>query len=300
MESKMNVRRSRAFDHLFDAVLVVDRHSRLTDYNAAAQRLFGLDRDSAVGQPLGKFLNGEAMGMDQIEASLRADGRWQGQSRVRGDFDGGAHLEVRMSPLFDDLGNMDGAVCVCRDISLRLRQEDELARLAHTDQLTGLPNRLLFLDRLKLSLATARRTGQGCALLFMDLDGFKAINDEHGHGAGDRVLKAVAQRLSRVLRENDTLARWGGDEFVVLLSGVDDREGAARVAEKLLEAMTWPVSAAGHQYELGVSIGIALGPRHGNTPDELLHAADQAMYDAKQAGRQRYHLASDDRAESAA
>lgn len=296
----MNVRRSRAFDHLFDAVLVVDRHSRLTDYNTAAQRLFGLERDSALGLPLGKFLNGEATGMDQIEASLRADGRWQGQSRVRDESGNGANLEVRMSPLFDDLGNMDGAVCVCRDISLRLRQEDELARLAHTDQLTGLPNRLLFLDRLKLSLATARRTGQGCALLFMDLDGFKAINDEHGHGTGDRVLKAVAQRLGRLLRENDTLARWGGDEFVALLSGVNDKESAAKVAEKLLETMTWPVSAAGEQYHLGISIGVALGPRHGNTPDDLLHAADKAMYEAKQTGRQRYHLARDDRTESAA
>jgi diguanylate cyclase (GGDEF)-like protein len=166
------------------------------------------------------------------------------------------------------------------------RHQLELARLAHHDPLTGLPNRALLTDRLQVAQAQAKRKGNALALLFMDLDGFKTINDKHGHKAGDKVLWLVAQRLSAIVRQTDTLARIGGDEFVLLLSDLDDNaEDIARtVAAKCLEAFAAPFPVGGADCTLGISIGIAIGSGL-STPDRLLQAADQAMYRVKKTGR---------------
>ncbi|MDE1715776.1 GGDEF domain-containing protein, partial [Chromobacterium amazonense] len=161
-----------------------------------------------------------------------------------------------------------------------------LARLAHHDPLTGLPNRALLTDRLQVAQAQAKRKGNALALLFMDLDGFKTINDKHGHKAGDKVLWLVAQRLSAIVRQTDTLARIGGDEFVLLLSDLDDNADdiAHTVAAKCLEAFAAPFSVGVADCPLGISIGIAIGSGL-STPDQLLQAADQAMYRVKKTGR---------------
>ena len=302
MDSRELVRRGRAFEHLFDAVIVTDRRGEVRDLNTAAERLFGCNRDETLGTPLNRLLDAETDNgmLDGVDGRFRQDGKWQGQSRTRDDGERAAHIEVRMIPLFDDAGDHDGAICICRDITRRVRQEKELAKLAHTDQLTGLPNRTLFTDRLKNMLAHGRRTGQRLGLLFLDLDGFKAVNDKTGHAAGDEALRIIAQRLHRVLRENDTLARWGGDEFTVLLADIQSRDNAEFVARKLLETMRWPVSVGGQRFRLGASIGIALAPRHGQTPEALIKAADQAMYEVKANGRQGYEFASGGAEESAA
>ncbi|KUM04698.1 diguanylate cyclase [Chromobacterium subtsugae] len=165
-------------------------------------------------------------------------------------------------------------------------QKAELARIAHHDSLTGLPNRSLLSDRLHMALAQAQRKRSAVALLFMDLDGFKLINDTLGHKAGDKVLWQVAQRLSNIVRQTDTLARIGGDEFVLLLSDLDDgAEGIANtVAQKCIEAFDAPFQTAGASCKLGISIGIALGDGL-STSDSLLQAADQAMYLVKKTGR---------------
>lgn len=302
MDSRELARRGRAFEHLFDAVIVTDRAGLVRDLNPAAERLFRIERDDSTGIALSAILEAEtdAGTLEGINGSFRGDGRWQARSRARREDGGGAHVEVRMVPLFDDGGDHDGALCICRDITQRVRQDAELARLAHTDQLTGLPNRALFTDRLRNMLAHGRRTGQELGVLFLDLDGFKAVNDEAGHATGDEALRVVAHRLARVLRENDTLARWGGDEFTVLLADIQNRRNAEFVAEKLLETMVWPVAVAGHRFRLGASIGIALTPHHGDTPEALVRAADKAMYEAKAKGRHRFELARPDRKESVA
>ncbi|WP_434628367.1 diguanylate cyclase domain-containing protein [Chromobacterium sp. CV08] len=164
-------------------------------------------------------------------------------------------------------------------------KQEELARMAHHDSLTGLPNRSLLSDRLHMALAQAQRKDAKLALLFMDLDGFKTINDNLGHRAGDKVLWQVAQRLAGIVRQTDTLARIGGDEFVLLLSDLDDNapEIAQTVAEKCLEAFDTPFLVAGSTCKLGISIGIALGDGM-STSDSLLQAADQAMYRVKKTG----------------
>jgi diguanylate cyclase (GGDEF)-like protein len=175
--------------------------------------------------------------------------------------------------------------------------QTELARIAHHDALTGLPNRVLLADRLSLALAQARRKGMRLALLFLDLDGFKPINDSLGHDAGDEALRQVAQRLGSIVREADTLARIGGDEFVLLICDLDDGAEAAActVATKCISAMAAPFPLSGENRVLGVSIGVVLS-QGDDMPEALLLAADQAMYQAKDAGRGCYVLGRTSRA----
>jgi len=171
------------------------------------------------------------------------------------------------------------------DITDRKRAEDEIVRQAHEDALTGLPNRLLFRDRLSLALAHAKRNGLSVAILFLDLDHFKLINDTLGHSVGDLVLKGVAARLLECVREEDTVARVGGDEFTLLIPEIARVDDADTVARKLLERLTEPFSIQGHELFITGSIGIAVYPNDGVTPETLLRNADSAMYRAKELGR---------------
>jgi len=171
----------------------------------------------------------------------------------------------------------------------------ELQHQAHHDILTGLPNRVMLADRMKQAIAHANRERTGVALLFLDLDGFKPINDTLGHKAGDQVLQEITQRLLRVARHNDTLARVGGDEFVLLATDLDTplAHGARALAEKCIQVVAEPLKLPQGEYTLGVSIGIAVCESDCD-PDLLLQAADQAMYDAKNKGRGCYVVAARD------
>jgi diguanylate cyclase (GGDEF)-like protein/PAS domain S-box-containing protein len=182
----------------------------------------------------------------------------------------------------------DGAIWVYSDISERKASEERIRHLAHHDALTGLPNRRLLEDRLARALAQARRAQSYAAVMLIDLDGFKAVNDGHGHRTGDRVLAAVGQRLRRCVRETDTVARVGGDEFVVVLTEQRTPENAAAVAEKILTAVAEPVAVGDAQFEIGASIGISVYPRDGQSADDLLKHADTAMYRVKEAGKNRF------------
>lgn len=164
-------------------------------------------------------------------------------------------------------------------------------RLATYDLLTGLPNRLLIYRLLDQAIARAKRQGKGLALMFVDLDGFKAVNDTHGHRAGDRLLVEVASRLTASVRASDTVGRLAGDEFVILLEYAQSPQEALVVAEKVRQAVAQPVPINDHSVRVAASIGIALFPEHGQTPEELLHKADAAMYAVKAAGRDGYRLA---------
>jgi diguanylate cyclase (GGDEF)-like protein len=178
----------------------------------------------------------------------------------------------------------------------RLQRESE--RHALHDPLTGLPNRQLFQDRLAHLLARHSRTGSGFALLFLDLDGFKRVNDTLGHAAGDRLLIEVARRLRAALRDSDTCARWGGDEFLLALEEVASPEAAVRVAQKLLRALAFPIPGAG-EARIGASVGISICPRDGRDAALLIRRADEAMYRAKAAGGSAICAAGERTSESA-
>ena len=194
------------------------------------------------------------------------------------------------APLFDETGRPRGAIGASLDITERKRAEEQIKSLAYHDALTGLPNRRLFQDRLSVAVAQAHRNAQPLAVLFLDLDRFKPVNDSLGHSAGDRLIQDVAERLRTCLREGDTVARLGGDEFTLLLPGVSQVVDAARVAEKVLDTLRQPFHIEGRELFVTASIGISLYPDDGRDADALVRNADAAMYRAKEQGRDNYQL----------
>lgn len=191
---------------------------------------------------------------------------------------------VSAVPLKEANGELTGIVKTIKDITKRKRAEERINYLAHHDHLTGLPNRMCFLDRLCLEIAHAKRNQKLLAVLFLDLDGFKAINDTYGHDAGDRYLVEAASRMVSVARESDTVARLGGDEFTVLLTSLNRPKDAVTFAKRLIAAFEEPWEDEGQVHNISASIGIALYPGDGENPYSLLKRADQAMYKAKKDG----------------
>jgi diguanylate cyclase (GGDEF)-like protein/PAS domain S-box-containing protein len=190
-------------------------------------------------------------------------------------------LEITSEPVYDEFGNCIGVDCLVFDITQRKQEDERLIWLSFHDELTGLANRRLFIERLKQSLAMANRSRVCFAVHYLDLDGFKSVNDRLGHAAGDYALKEVAKKLMTALRDTDTAARFGGDEFALLLPDCDEKASAA-VAKKIVEIMHEPIAYGEESIQFGVSIGIALYPRNADTCDALLRYADKSMYHAKQ------------------
>ena len=225
--------------------------------------------------------------------ALNQHGHWQGEFWNRHK-DGSLYAAAStINALRDAAGQVTHYVSVFSDITERKHQQEQLERLerlAHFDPLTGLPNRALLADRLQQGLARAQRARQGLAVCFMDLDGFKAVNDAHGHDAGDDLLAEVARRLQGSIRAGDTAARLGGDEFVLLLGGLHHPRECEDTARRVLHAVALPIEVEGHTVHVSASMGISVFPRDGSDAEQLLRQADQAMYQAKQRGRNRYVL----------
>ena len=194
-------------------------------------------------------------------------------------------VETCKTPIVDKNGYLFGTTGFAQDITARKQVEGQMDHLAHYDALTGLPNRRLFSDRLQQAIATAKRDKAPIALLFLDLDKFKPVNDELGHDVGDLLLKEVGKRLQNCVRESDTVARIGGDEFVVLLSAIEAGQDAMLVADKILYALNLPFELAGHSIGIAASVGVAVYPEHGSDEKMLTKNADIAMYNAKSGGR---------------
>jgi diguanylate cyclase (GGDEF)-like protein len=195
-----------------------------------------------------------------------------------------AEIEDSASPIHDREGHVTGAVIVFRDVGTALERSRQMSHLAQHDALTGLPNRLLLNDRLAEAIALAHRRGKPLAVLFLDVDRFKAINDSLGHLAADWILRSVATRLSGALRQSDTVCRYGGDEFVIVLPEIEHMDDAEFVATKLLRAVAEPHRVDAHDVTVTASVGVSLYPDHGRDAVTLIAHADAAMYDAKRAG----------------
>ncbi len=198
------------------------------------------------------------------------------------------YFDIRISRLHDQRGHLTGCLVVLHDITERKRAEEIIKHMAYHDDLTGLPNRRLFNDRLYLALAHAQRSQQKLAVMLLDLDHFKVINDTLGHSVGDQLLQVVGERLVSLLRKGDTVARMGGDEFMLLLPEIAQVEDAAEVAARILEAFREPSVFDGHELHITSSLGIALYPDDGEDEDTLMKNADIAMYRAKGEGRDNY------------
>jgi diguanylate cyclase (GGDEF)-like protein/PAS domain S-box-containing protein len=196
------------------------------------------------------------------------------------------YLEAKLVPHVGDQGSVLGCFSVTTDITAHKLAEERIQRVAHHDSLTGLPNRLLFNDRLDQAIRHAKRNRLGFALLYLDLDRFKPVNDTLGHAAGDELLKEAAARIGRQVRESDTVARVGGDEFVVILLDIAERRQAQAVARKIAASLaaSFHLGSAKQDVEIGTSVGIAMYPEDALDADALVKAADGAMYRAKQLG----------------
>ncbi|HMR32610.1 MAG TPA: EAL domain-containing protein [Geminicoccus sp.] len=261
--------------------IVIHADGIVLDANESLGRLLGYASADLVGRRVVDFVpvHQVALVTGKIEAG---DGEPYESRLIRRD---GSEVEVELLGRSFDYQGRQARVAAVRDITERRRAEERIRHLAHHDGLTGLPNRLLFRDRLGQALAAARRAGEVVAVLGLDLDRFKEINDLHGHAAGDELLVQVSMRLGAELRQGDTLARLGGDEFAVIQPGLSHADAAPALAQRLIDTIADPFRLMGQQVQIGVSIGIAVYPGDGQDAETLLRNADLALYRAKADGR---------------
>ncbi len=277
---------ARVFENTIEGVVVTDPDGTIRMVNPAFTAITGYSADEVIGENP-RILKSDRHGHEfyrQMWQAITEHGQWSGEIWNRNKA-GEAYPEwLTISAVKDVEGRTTHYVSVFHDLSDIFRRHETIRHLAYHDALTGLPNRLLLDDRLTQALAHARRSGSWVAALFFDLDDFKEVNDRLGHIAGDRVLQIVAERLQGRIREQDTVARHGGDEFVVVASDLGSPEDARRLAELLTTAIAQPMQVEGETLRVGASIGIAMYPGSGSTPDALIAEADRAMYRAKARG----------------
>ncbi|OYD55564.1 diguanylate cyclase [Thauera propionica] len=281
------------FTHAREGIIVTDVRGRIVEVNEAFTRITGYARDEVLGHKP-SLLKSDRHGPEFHAAmwqSLLEKGHWYGEvwnRRKSGELF--AEL-LTVSAVRDARGEIRHFVGLFSDITTQKEHERQLERIAHYDALTALPNRVLFADRLHQAMARAKRGGQRLAVVYVDLDGFKTVNDTQGHDAGDQLLMTLAGRMRRAMRECDTLARLGGDEFVAVLGELPDADSCRPLVRRLLATVAEPVEVNGQSLQVSGSIGVTLYPQREEVEaDQLLRQADQAMYQAKLAGKDRYHL----------
>ncbi|MDG4553435.1 MAG: EAL domain-containing protein [Candidatus Competibacter sp.] len=280
------------FDNTAEGIVITDASGTVVEVNRAFTEILGYTREDAIGRipKLWKSGHHEASFYRDLWRSLAETGQWRGEIWNRRK-DGSVFPEwLAISAVTDGNGCLTHYVGVFSDISGIKHSQEQLHHLAHHDALTDLPNRLLLNERLEQAIKRAERHATHLAVFFLDLDYFKHINDSLGHPAGDRLLKNVAERLSDSLRREDTVARAGGDEFVLLLEDVGEPEKAAVAARKLIASLTDPFDLENRRIAISASVGIALYPQDGTDPATLLRNADAAMYRAKEEGRNTYRF----------
>ncbi len=276
-----------------EGIMVTDAKGAIVEVNPAFEVITGYTREEVVGansRMLRSVTHDEAFFQAMLHA-LESSGQWRGELWCRRRSGETCPLWLSVSAVRDPGdGRVTHYVCVFSDISTSKAAQQQIEFLAHHDALTGLPNRTLFRERLEHALIRAQRHRSRLAVMFLDLDRFKSVNDALGHPVGDTLLREIADRLNQVVRAEDTLARLGGDEFVLLVEDDPTVGNVTAVARKLIGALGEPMTVAGQELRVSVSIGASLYPQHGGDGDTLLKNADQAMYQAKKQGRNRFQL----------
>lgn len=269
-----------------EGIITLSQDGRIETANAAADRMFNAPSRGLVGRNLTSLIE-TGKGQHNGQSPLQTPGILTEKIGVRLD-GSNFFLEIVCNKLRHDHHILFTAVL--RDISERKENEEHIKRLAHHDSLTGLPNRNLLHDRMTQALARVRRNNERVAILFVDLDKFKPINDVYGHKIGDEVLVEVAKRLQGAVRTSDTVARIGGDEFAVILEEIHHPTEATKIASKIVAQLSLPIHASDQICQIGASVGVALYPDDGTDLDEVVKAADLAMYRVKHAGRNGYQM----------
>ncbi|MEX0706869.1 MAG: GGDEF domain-containing protein [Woeseia sp.] len=271
-----------------DPIYVLDLEGRFIYANKATADLFALKLDEIIGKStfdLGFSFAGDFQ--RNLETVISDQSNYRGRFIHSFASGHGEQFEYLLAPVLDEQRKTEATVCIARDVTEQALAQEKIWHNAHHDLLTGLPNRRLFLDRLEQQIKHAKRSSLPLAVLFMDLDGFKAVNDSFGHEAGDLLLTEVALRLTGSVREEDTVARLGGDEFTMILTDVKQRKDVDRVAQAINDALAMPFQVEKQAVRISVSIGSSFYPADASSPVALLEAADRAMYKAKKAASNR-------------
>ncbi len=283
---------AKVFTHAREGILITDADATIIEVNDAFTRITGYSREEALGQNP-RLLQSGLQAQEYYATmwrTLTGQGHWYGEIWNRRK-NGEAYAELlTISSVRDVEGKTQNYVALFTDITQMKVYQQQLERIAHYDVLTGLPNRVLLADRLQQAMIRSQRHGHSLAVVFLDLDGFKAVNDGHGHTVGDQLLVTVGNRMKTALREGDTLARIGGDEFVAVLVDLEQPQDYEWALARLLQAAADPVLVDESVLHVSASIGVTVYPQDGADADQLIRHADQAMYQAKKEGKNRYHL----------
>lgn len=286
-------------DHSPDIVFMLDQEGRFTFLNDTVYQTLGFDKSELMGEHYSKLVSNPSQDQAKYVFTERRSGQRK-SSNVELKLkckDDSEHRYFDTTSMFVDLGSenihgnpLQGTYGVARDVTERKQAQETINYQAYHDMLTRLPNRVLMEDRLDLAMTHATRNKENLAVMFLDLDRFKWVNDTLGHTTGDRLLQSVSQRLESCLRKGDTLARFGGDEFALILPSVNHKDDAAKIAEKVLEELREPFSIDEHELYVTSSIGIAMYPEAGHSIEALIASADLAMYAVKERGKNSYEF----------
>jgi diguanylate cyclase (GGDEF)-like protein/PAS domain S-box-containing protein len=272
-----------------DMIIAVNLDNKIIGFNSAAQKTFGYSEAEVIGKPI-DILYEDLSDPINIEREITKFEKFEGEIINKRKNGGRFYSFMSASPLLDSKGKVVGAMGISRDITERKRSEEKIEHMAYHDQLTGLPNRSLLLDRVNQVLDREGRQRKLAAILFFDLDRFKYINDSLGHAAGDELLKAVADRLKKCIRKSDTIARHGGDEFTILIQDLSKIEYITNVIEDIFAAFEAPFNLDRQEFYITISMGVSIYPNDGKDAEALLKNADIAMYRAKEEGRNTYQF----------
>ena len=283
---------AKALTSTATAIFITDARGQIVWANDAFHRLSGYSPEDIIGHTPAILQSGKQDDSfyAQLWQTILAGNVWQGEV-IDQRKDGSLYtVEEIITPLLNEQGAITHFIAIQHDITLRKQESEHDRYLAYHDALTGLPNRALFISVQNNAISRAKRTQHALATLFLDLDNFKPVNDTHGHHIGDQLLVAVADRMRAAVRESDLVARFGGDEFGILLTDLVDRNVIASLARKLLDTLRMPFMLRGQKLQISASIGVAIYPADGEESETLLINADKAMYQAKLQGGNAYRL----------